>query len=106
MPCTNCESCALTLSGNLADLRFDSELQLPSATDLQDTQLTASIEGTLPPALAALSPLLDADRPLFSDHRRAGSRSPASKSQLQLDVPNAALSASGSYRSARYPGRG
>jgi uncharacterized protein involved in outer membrane biogenesis len=84
-----------TLSGNLADLRFDSELQLPSATDLQDTQLTASIEGTLPPALAALSPLLDADRPLFLsiDARDA---EPGIEVTVQLDVPNATLSASGS----------
>lgn len=53
-----------TIHGELDALRLDGEMALPAADRLRDVTANLTLAGSVPPEIAKLSPLLDADQPM------------------------------------------
>ncbi|MFT7286263.1 MAG: hypothetical protein ACI87W_000367 [Halieaceae bacterium] len=58
------ENISADFSAELDDLSMRGDLQIPLLRQLRDLSLNARIDGSVPPRLAALSPLLDAGGPM------------------------------------------
>lgn len=76
-----------SFSGSLAELALSGNYDLPDSKALKDLSLHARAEGSLPPRIAALSPLLDAESPI-TVRLDVTDIDPGVKIDLVLDLEN------------------